>query len=663
MNRMHFNQAKTLASHIALAIGITALVACGGGGGGSSKSSASYVSTTSSMSSSSSSVAPDTTPDDFSFTSQTDVTRGDAIISNTVTIAGIDAVTPVSITNGEYAIGDADEFVTTAGSITVGQTIKVRVTAPGGFDETQAAELNVGGVKATFSVTTEKRDTEPKAFTFNPETNVAFDSEHTSGEIEVKEINDTAEISITNGFYSVNNGEFTDAVGTVELTDMVKVKGIAASKTDTTKDVTLTIGGISGVSSGVFSITTFSDTTPPSVNIAFPPPVSKTVHDFVIVRGTVMDDYNDVGAMHIFVNGNDSGKEILIDRSVDPALWSAEIDLVAGVNLVEISVEDEVGNQQVKAASSKLVKEEFDKAFPNNEAPFYPAVDTVVYRADDGYRVLTVSHFSENKLIETKLNTGVREEIIINSMPQELGYFTHAAINDENDTLYLIQPAILGVTVQGVVSVDMSNWSVKDYLIIPEAVTNTIMGLGITNFGEGNRLIIGSSAGDVVGEVDISLLNYSEFSTNETPSNSVQYPFDQPRDVVVNAKSNNIYVLNGQSSEIYLLNADGSREFVGGVAGSSIDGWGDNIGMSFYEYGGHNSLVVVGQGEDTLLIVDVVDGERSLLPIDNEMPFSNALSVATHSDLGYALVEDVSLNALFAVDLENGQRVVVSKSN
>ncbi len=66
-----------------------------------------------------STTAVDTAPDPFTFASQTGVTPGTIVVSNTVAISGIDASTPVSVVNGEYNIGCAF-----AGPVSLGPLVR-----------------------------------------------------------------------------------------------------------------------------------------------------------------------------------------------------------------------------------------------------------------------------------------------------------------------------------------------------------------------------------------------------------------------------------------------------------------------------------------------------------------------------------------------------------
>lgn len=95
----------------------------------------------------------DTTPNAFSFTDATGVEPSTVTTSNTITISGIDAASPVSISgNGTFSI--AGGGYTTSGNITNGQSINVRLTSSSSFSTAVSTVLTIGGVTDTFSVTT-----------------------------------------------------------------------------------------------------------------------------------------------------------------------------------------------------------------------------------------------------------------------------------------------------------------------------------------------------------------------------------------------------------------------------------------------------------------------------------------------------------------------------
>jgi hypothetical protein len=75
------------------------------------------------------------------------------VVSNTVTAYGINAPAAVSITGGEYSV-NGGLFTTSAGTVSNRDRVAVRVVASGSPATTTSATLTIGGVAATFDVTT-----------------------------------------------------------------------------------------------------------------------------------------------------------------------------------------------------------------------------------------------------------------------------------------------------------------------------------------------------------------------------------------------------------------------------------------------------------------------------------------------------------------------------
>lgn len=118
----------------------TILAACSSGGGSSGKA------------------ANDTRPDPFTLIAPSDIDLDEVafdtpIVSDPVTIKGIDTAAPVSIEGGEYAIGDG-EFTNAPGTVRNGQNVRVRVQSPVKAEQSATATLNIGGVTESFTVTT-----------------------------------------------------------------------------------------------------------------------------------------------------------------------------------------------------------------------------------------------------------------------------------------------------------------------------------------------------------------------------------------------------------------------------------------------------------------------------------------------------------------------------
>jgi len=121
----------------------------------------------------------DTTPDAFSFADQTGVALSTAITSNAITVSGINAPAPISITAGSYSI-NGGAFTTSSGTISNGASVQVKVTSSAAYSTATQATLTIGGVADTFSVTTQAGT---NGFLLPPASggNAAFVSEHFSG--------------------------------------------------------------------------------------------------------------------------------------------------------------------------------------------------------------------------------------------------------------------------------------------------------------------------------------------------------------------------------------------------------------------------------------------------------------------------------------------------
>jgi len=96
---------------------------------------------------------PDTTPDAFTFTPQTDVALSTTLTSNAITVAGIDAPSPISITGGTYSVNGA-AYTQSSGTVRLGNTVRVRVKSSNKRATQVCATLTIGGIAGKFCVTT-----------------------------------------------------------------------------------------------------------------------------------------------------------------------------------------------------------------------------------------------------------------------------------------------------------------------------------------------------------------------------------------------------------------------------------------------------------------------------------------------------------------------------
>ena len=97
--------------------------------------------------------ATDTTPDAFSFTDLTGQALSTLVESNAINVAGINAAAAISVSGGEYQIGSGS-WTSAAGTVTNGQTVKVRHTTSASNGTATNTVLTIGGVADTFTSTT-----------------------------------------------------------------------------------------------------------------------------------------------------------------------------------------------------------------------------------------------------------------------------------------------------------------------------------------------------------------------------------------------------------------------------------------------------------------------------------------------------------------------------
>ncbi len=187
---------------------------------------------------------PDEVPDEFTFTPVLGATVSTVYTSNTITVAGIDTPSPISITGGTYS-KNGGSYTAASGSVEVGDTIAVRVTSSPSEVTEVSATVTIGGVSGTYTVTT--IDTTPDEFVFIPVTDADLSTVYTSNSITVAGLVFSAPISITGGTYSKNGGSYTSSPGTVDNGDTVTVRVTSGDALGVDSSATLTIGSGNGV--------------------------------------------------------------------------------------------------------------------------------------------------------------------------------------------------------------------------------------------------------------------------------------------------------------------------------------------------------------------------------------------------------------------------------
>jgi hypothetical protein len=188
----------------------------------------------------------DTTPDSFTLFAQFDVARGITVVSNSVTVTGIDIPTAISITGGEYSI-NGGAFTVNPGTIQNGQNVVVRLTSSLRNDEATSATLTVGTVSANFNVATvgptfSDGNGISATIPFFQSQNAVPGSTVVSSRLILGGVDTPLAISITGGEYSINGGVFTTNAGLIQNGQSVVVRVTAPATFSATNTALLTIG-------------------------------------------------------------------------------------------------------------------------------------------------------------------------------------------------------------------------------------------------------------------------------------------------------------------------------------------------------------------------------------------------------------------------------------
>lgn len=95
----------------------------------------------------------DVTPDAFSFIDVTGVARSTTITSLAITVSGINALVPISVTGGTYS-ANGGPFTASAGFVSNGDTVRAQHTSRADYLATTNTTVTIGGLSGTFTSTT-----------------------------------------------------------------------------------------------------------------------------------------------------------------------------------------------------------------------------------------------------------------------------------------------------------------------------------------------------------------------------------------------------------------------------------------------------------------------------------------------------------------------------
>jgi len=512
----------------------------------------------------------------------------------------------------------------------------------GGGGNSNSDNANGGG-SGSVTPPPVKLDVTPDNFVFEAKNDAMPGETYTSNAITVSGINAAVPVSITGGEYAIDNGDFTAAAATISAGQTIVIKATAAPTLDSIVDVELTIGGVKGT----YSIITPVDETPPTAEFMFPPPVSMTDGDSILVRGVTSDDYSEIEA--VTVNG------IEVESIDNFATWQVRVPLTSGDNKLVVETADAAGNPSTNAAEVMVRRGAITEPFPDEDNQFSDLVDFVIDRFGGRNRLLTISG-SDSVVTSVDLTTGQREVAFNFSPSYTAAGLWGVALDEDSGQLFFRDRSanILTVSFMGGVHKIKENWTdlgSEGVLILDK--TEEEPKLITVNYGRGNLVA-----------VDLELTSFNVFSSSNDSPYSLKYPHgvaqDNDRYLITSMGNTTIFAVDRETGmrSIFSDNSQNTNnlftEFPGGaVTGITIDKE-------------KNRALVVEAITGKIFAINLDTGNRTVIS-DSSMPaisieIGEAYGIGMNSTSSYAFVASRDLKGIIAIDLVTGHRVVFSKS-
>lgn len=190
-------------------------------------------------------VIADDSPDFFDFTDKLDQVANTYVVSDPLTITGINVPSAVTVTNGDFRINGGSWV--TSGNISKDQTLELRLlssTEPGGEVSTTVTvgNLPVSQLSDIWRVvTTTAGDIDPDAFTFVNKDNQPPNTLVYSNVVQIFGITSPSPISITGGEMQINGGLWVTS-GSINNGETLRLRILSSSSLNTPTSMSITVG-------------------------------------------------------------------------------------------------------------------------------------------------------------------------------------------------------------------------------------------------------------------------------------------------------------------------------------------------------------------------------------------------------------------------------------
>ncbi len=391
----------------------------------------------------------------------------------------------------------------------------------------------------------------------------------------------------------------------------------------------------------------------PSASVIFPPPLSLTDDDTIIVRGTASDPD---GVAEVLVNG------VVASSDDGFATWQAELNLSHGSNRIDVATRDALDFEDEEAAQLRVIL----------SANWMRTPRAIAIDAAQG-RALVMDSILD-ALLAIDLDTG--ERTILSSDDVGLGPEFSEPVSVVVDTAGS-RVLVLDENLAAVLAVDVASGNRTVLADADEGAGDDFAGpVAMVLDSANERLLVldidNSPAPDParVALYAVALSNgdrtlIADADTGEGPD------LAQPTAMVLDGERQLVFIADVDASGptpvpvIYRLTlGDGNREVLADTTDSTavID---EPVGLALDDNGGAPRVLVLDAGQDAVIAVAESDGARTVVSQD-QLTGGEELSLPTAVALGQvdgevrALVTDRGLDAVVAVDLDDGTRSVLS---
>jgi len=186
-------------------------------------------------------VVPDKVPNSFSFNAQTTRVANTPINSQSITVSSINEAVAISIVDGKYSV-NGGTFTSAPSTVNEGDKVVVQVVSAD-YGSSEKARVTIGGISATFLVSTIKDDTlDP--ISFNAREGVGRNLPVESDSVTISGINVPMPVTVVGGEYSIDGAEYVSSAGTITEGQTVKVRVTSSSVPLASKSAILSVGSL-----------------------------------------------------------------------------------------------------------------------------------------------------------------------------------------------------------------------------------------------------------------------------------------------------------------------------------------------------------------------------------------------------------------------------------